>query len=117
MSSQAKISVVIPVKNEAGKIERCLEAVFNQSHKPHEMIVVDGHSTDKTVENARKFSVKILYADYHTRAGACKIGVESAKGDFVAFTDADCIPEKSWLENQIEVFNERYIGVGGFKCV
>ena len=46
-----KISVVIPVKNEEEKIERCLEAVFDQTAKPYEVIVVDGHSTDKTVEN------------------------------------------------------------------
>lgn len=46
-----KISVVIPVKNEEDKIERCLEAVFSQSYKLDEVIVVDGHSTDNTVEN------------------------------------------------------------------
>jgi glycosyltransferase involved in cell wall biosynthesis len=56
-----KISVIIPVKNEAEKIERCLEAVFSQSYKPDEVLVVDGHSTDRTVENA--------------------------KGEFIAFTD------------------------------
>jgi len=38
------ILVIIPVKNEADKIARCLEAVFTQSLKPHEVIVVDGHS-------------------------------------------------------------------------
>jgi len=43
-----KISVVIPVKNEEEKTERCLEAVFSQSLKPYEVIVVDGHSTDGT---------------------------------------------------------------------
>lgn len=52
-----KISIIIPVKNEENKIERCLEAVFNQTIKPFEVIVVDGHSTDKTVENVRKFPV------------------------------------------------------------
>ncbi len=41
-----KISVIIPVKNEAEKIERCLEVVFNQTRKPFEVIVVDGHSTN-----------------------------------------------------------------------
>lgn len=59
-----KISVIIPVKNEEDKIERCLEAIFSQSYKPFEVIEVDGHSKDKTVENA--------------------------KGEYVAFTDADC---------------------------
>ena len=108
-----KISVIIPVKNEEEKIERCLEAVFNQTLKPYEVIVVDGHSTDKTVENARKFPVEILYEDYGTRAGACRVGVESAEGDFIAFTDADCIPEKGWLENLIKEFDEGIVGVGG----
>jgi glycosyltransferase involved in cell wall biosynthesis len=51
----SELSVIIPVKkNEAEKIEQCLEAVFSQSYKPYEVIVVDGHSTDKTVENAKK---------------------------------------------------------------
>ena len=58
------ISVVIPVRNEEEKIGQCLEAVFAQSPKPHEVIVVDGHSTDRTVEGARGFSVKVVYEDY-----------------------------------------------------
>jgi glycosyltransferase involved in cell wall biosynthesis len=45
-----KISVIIPVKNEADKIARCLEGVFSQFLKPYEVIVVDGHSTDGTFE-------------------------------------------------------------------
>ena len=45
-----KISVVIPVKNEADKIEHCLEAVFEQTVQPYEVIVVDRHSTDVTFE-------------------------------------------------------------------
>lgn len=45
-----KITVIIPVKNEEEKIEQCLEAVFNQTIKPFEVIVVDGHSGDQTVE-------------------------------------------------------------------
>ena len=108
-----KISVIIPVKDEEKKIERCLEAVFGQTIKPFEVIVVDGHSTDKTVRKARKFSVNILYEDYHTRAGACQIGVENAKGEYVAFTDADCIPERDWLENLVKEFDEDIVGVGG----
>lgn len=47
-----RISVVIPVKNEEEKIERCLEAVFSQALEPHEVIVVEGHSTDGTFEDA-----------------------------------------------------------------
>jgi len=108
-----KISVVIPTKNEEEKIKRCLEAVFNQTVQPFEVIVVDGRSTDQTVEKARKFPVKILYENYHTRAGACQVGVENAKGKFIAFTDADCIPERDWLENLVKEFGAGIVGVGG----
>jgi glycosyltransferase involved in cell wall biosynthesis len=108
-----KITVIIPVKDEEEKIDQCLEAVFSQSLQPHEVIVVDGHSTDRTVERAREFPVKVFYEDYHTRAGACQIGVENAEGEFIAFTDADCIPERNWLENLVKEFDDGIVGVGG----
>jgi glycosyltransferase involved in cell wall biosynthesis len=76
------------------------------------VIVVDGHSTDRTVERAREFPVKVVYEEYHTRAGACQIGVENAEGEFVAFTDADCVPEKNWLEDVVKEFDEGIVGVG-----
>lgn len=50
-----EISVVIPVKNEADKMVQCLEAIFNQTIKLFDVIVVDGHSRDKAVEKARNF--------------------------------------------------------------
>jgi glycosyltransferase involved in cell wall biosynthesis len=108
-----KISVIIPVKNEEDKIERCLEAVFNQTAQLFEVIVVDGHSTDKTVEKARKFPVKVIYEDYGTVGGARQVGVENANGDFIAFTDADCIPERNWIENLVKKFDDDIVGVGG----
>ncbi len=108
-----KISVIIPVKNEAKRIEQCLNAVFAQSYVPFEVIVVDGHSTDETVTFAQKYPVKIFYEDYRTRAGANQVGIENAQGDYIAFTDADCIPKKDWLENLIKEFQEGIVGVGG----
>ena len=53
-----KISVIIPVKNEEDKIERCLEAVFNQTAQQLEVIVVDGHSADGTFEGSLKTAKK-----------------------------------------------------------
>jgi len=111
-----RITVVIPVKNAEDKIEKCLEAVFNQSLQPFEVIVVDGHSSDDTVLKASKYPVKIIYEDYGTVGGARQVGLENAKGDYIAFTDADCIPEKNWLENLVKGFyenNENIVGVGG----
>lgn len=89
-----KISIIIPVKNEENKIEQCIGAVFNQTLKPFEAIVVNGHSTDNTVENAKKFPVKVVYENYGTVGGARQVGLENAEGNFIAFTDADCNSEK-----------------------
>jgi len=111
--NKPKISVIIPMRNEVNKIEQCLEAVFAQSLKPCEVIVVDGGSNDGTVERAKKFPVKVFYEDYHNRAGGCQVGVENATGEYVAFTDADCIPGKDWLANLIKEFDDGIVGVGG----
>lgn len=111
--SKQRISVIIPVRNEAGKIQQCLAAVFSQSLKSYEVIVVDGHSTDETVEKVEKFPVKIFYENSNSIACARQIGVENAKGDYIAFSDADCIPDKEWLSNLMKEFGEGIVGVGG----
>lgn len=108
-----RISVIIPVKNEEGKISNCLRGVFSQSYAPYEVIVVDGHSTDETVAEAKKFPVKIICEDYGTIGGARQVGLKNAYGEFVAYTDADCIPERKWLENLIKEFDVDIVGIGG----
>jgi len=113
MSNEPKITVVVPAKNEEEKIEKCLSAIFNQTLQPFEVIVVDGHSTDRTEEIARKFPVRIFYDDYGSIGSARQVGIDNAKGEYVAFTDADCIPEKTWLENLSKELNSGIVGVGG----
>jgi len=111
--NEPKVSVIVPVRNGAGKIEQCLKAVFSQSLTPYEVIVVDGHSTDGTVQEAQKYPVKVMYEDCGTRGGACQKGIENAEGEYVAFTDADCIPDSNWLANLVGEFDDGIVGVGG----
>ena len=107
------VSVVIPVRNAETVIGRCLEAVFSQSYKPEEVIIVDGHSNDGTVESASKYPVRIVYETYGTVGGARQTGLEAANSEYIAFTDADCIPERNWLENLVKGFTEDSVGLGG----
>jgi cellulose synthase/poly-beta-1,6-N-acetylglucosamine synthase-like glycosyltransferase len=76
---ERRISVVIPVRNEPGKIEHCLSAVLSQSLNCCEVILVERHPSDKMVGNASRFSVKMLYESYHDRVGGCKVGAERPK--------------------------------------
>ncbi len=108
-----EISAIIPVRNQAGKIGQCLEAVFAQSLPPVEVIIVDGHSTDGTVEAARRFPVKVYYQEYGAAGAARQIGVENASGEYLAFTDGDCIPDKDWLMTLYTEFTDEVMAVGG----
>lgn len=108
-----KISVIIPVKNDERRIGQCLKAVFNQTVSPFEVILVDGHSTDNTVIEAQKYPIKLIYEDYGTVGGARQAGVENATGEYIAFTDSDCIPEKNWLGGLLKGFTSGVVGVGG----
>ncbi len=54
-----------------------------------EIIIVDGHSRDKTVEAARKFGATVLY-DNTGKGSALRVGMKSARGDILIIMDADC---------------------------
>ena len=114
--SDNKVSIIIPTKNNGDIIEKCLSSIKNLDYPKEEIeiIIVDGHSTDDTVEIAKKYGCKIVYEDIGTRGGACNIGVKTAKGEFIVFTDADCVVPKDWLGNLIKHFNsEKVACVGG----
>ncbi len=108
-----EVSVIIPVLNAADRIEQCLKAVFAQTHLPREVILIDGHSTDATVAKAEKFPVTIIHQDYGWAGAARQLGVEKAQGEYVALTDADCIPPPDWLKGLLGEFQPGVVGVGG----
>lgn len=88
------ISVVIPAFNAEETIERALDSVLGQSHRDLEVIVVDDGSSDGTAEIvdffARRDSRVQLIRNVHGGPGAARnAGIEAARGEWVAFLDAD----------------------------
>lgn len=98
-------------------IENCLNSIMHQNYKNFELIVVDGHSTDNTVEIARKYTDKVYYETSGTRASACNVGVNHAKGDIIVFTDDDCEVPKDWLMQIAANFNNEPIDVLGGSAI
>jgi rSAM/selenodomain-associated transferase 2 len=85
-----KISIIVPVLNEAAVIAETLRAVGSV----HEVIVVDGGSADGTVEAARPFATRVLTAP-RGRARQMNIGAAAATGDVLLFLHADTrLPER-----------------------
>jgi glycosyltransferase involved in cell wall biosynthesis len=111
-----RISVIIPVYNGAKTIAETVECLLRQSLEPAEIIVVDDGSTDETPELLRSFDGKIAFLNQPNKgpASARNRGVRAARGDFIAFTDSDCLPDKDWLFNLARGFDQaRVAGVGG----
>jgi GT2 family glycosyltransferase len=111
-----KASIIIPTKNNADILERCLKSIRNLDYPTDEIevVIVDGHSTDNTVEIARKYECKVVYEDVGTIGGARNIGVKHSRGDYIVFTDADCVVDKDWLKNLVKEFkDEKVASVGG----
>jgi glycosyltransferase involved in cell wall biosynthesis len=82
------VSVVIPTCNSERTIEQCLKSVQNQTCKKIETIIVDRHSTDKTLQIAKKFKVQV-YTQSTERSAAKNFGCKRARGEFVFFIDSD----------------------------
>ena len=79
---------------------------------PFEVIVVDGGSTDRTLEIAHKFTHDVLVVPGKPVGAARNIGASRAKGDILAFIDADTVASKNWLEKTVESFNLNPAAVG-----
>jgi len=88
MSGKSKktVSIVIPAKNEEGYIKQTIKGV---SLYADEIIVVDGHSTDRTVEFARSKGARIIYDNGKGKGAALRLASRAAKGDILVFIDAD----------------------------
>ncbi len=109
--SRPKISVVVCTKNEEKYIGGCLRKLKKQRLLP-EIIIIDGHSKDKTLKIARKYADKIKFDNNKGLADARNIGWKSAKADIVAYCDADAKPPRHWTKNISELL-EKYDAVSG----
>ena len=92
-----KVSIVIPVYNEADRLAACLEAIARQTVAPYEVIVVDNNSTDNTVAIAESFNfVKLLREPKQGVVHARNRGFNAVSGDIIGRIDADTLLPASW---------------------
>lgn len=92
-----KVSVVIATFNEEKYLPMTLDSLRQLERQPDEILIIDGGSTDKTREVAKKYGVRVVVERARGIGLARQRGVENAKGDVVAFTDADTIVPHNWL--------------------
>ncbi len=111
-----RISVIIPVKNGAAHIKELLDSLMQVDYDKNmlEIIVVDGNSTDNTREIVLRYPVKLLLEERPGLNAARNTGIKNCEGEIIAFTDADCIVPKNWLNKIVVNFRDFHVGcVGG----
>lgn len=96
------VSIIIRTKDEEKWITACLDAVYRQSYKNFEVILVDNNSKDKTVEKSKRFKVKTINIDKFMPGLAINLGIRASQGDYIVCLSGHCIPTSTnWLSNLI----------------
>ncbi|HET6560494.1 MAG TPA: glycosyltransferase family 2 protein [Marmoricola sp.] len=91
------VSVVIPVKDDAVLLERCLAALVDQTVAPLEVVVVDNGSVDRSGEVAARYGARVVREAAPGIPAAAATGYDAALGDVIARCDADTVPPPDWI--------------------
>jgi glycosyltransferase involved in cell wall biosynthesis len=96
------VSVVVPTKNSARTLEKCLQSIRSQSHQSVELIVVDNGSNDQTKHIAKHYADNVFEIGPE-RSAQRNFGVEKARGKYVAIIDSDMYLDRSVLAECVSV--------------
>jgi glycosyltransferase involved in cell wall biosynthesis len=89
VSGRLPLTVVVPVRNAEQFVDACLASVVKAA--PEEILVVDGCSTDRTLEIVASYGARVLSDEGQGVARARMIGVLEARTEFIALIDADIV--------------------------
>ncbi len=109
------VSVIIPLYNRENTIKKAAESVLSQTYQDLELIIVDDHSTDGSVEMVRALEkadprVRLILSEKN--GGACAArnkGIDATKGEIIAFHDSDDVWHLDKLEKSLKSMKEKSV--------
>ena len=115
MSFLPFVSVIVPIYNGEADLPDLIACLQAQTYANFECLLVDNNSNDRTTEwlsqiedpRMRSLNQSQIQSSYAAR----NLGIQTAKGEILAFTDADCRPEPNWLEELIQPFSDSEVGL------
>jgi len=111
------VSVIVPAYHDWERLKICIDALLNQTYPQEnfEVIIVNNDPADTPPDLSLPENFRIISEEKPGSYAARNAGIKKAKGEILAFTDADCIPEPGWIKEGIKVFNsdKRVSRVGG----
>ncbi len=128
-----RVSIVLPVFNEADYIEDCLDSILNSSRLPDEIVIIDNNCTDNTIELARK-RVNVAQGKLNTKVGtrlntkfvqesrqgvrfSRVTGFNAASGDYLISIDADSELHPDFIEVMSQELDKAGGGVPAASCL
>ena len=111
------ISVIIPVYNTEEYLPRCLDSIINNVYKSLEVICVNDGSTDDSLKVLKEYEkidsrIKVIDISHKGISFARNVGLDCAKGDYIAFIDSD-----DWIHKQYFEVLMHYIKISDAKIV
>jgi glycosyltransferase involved in cell wall biosynthesis len=100
-----RVSVAVPAYNEESVLGACLKSLRNQT-VPCEIVVCDNNSSDRTYEIAREYADRVVRERRQGVAHAFNAASKAASGDLIAFTGADCVVPRDWIEKFLPGFGD-----------
>jgi GT2 family glycosyltransferase len=111
------ISVIVPFNNANKTLKLCLNAICEQAAVPDEVILVDNNSSDGSrkivdsfIESFKDLRVSCVSEKIPGPSAARNSGANIARGEWLIFTDADCIPSQTWISDYLLHFSDAGLG-------
>ena len=113
------VTLFIPCFNEQNTIARCIKSCLEQELTPHQIIVVDDSSTDRTAKILAEFGKKITVVRTPKNTGnkshAQEFGLQFVTGDLLITTDADTILHPKFVTEMVKAFDDpKVVAAGGY---
>lgn len=110
-NKRPKISVIIPVHNGETTLPNLFKSLSAQTFTDYEVVLIDDNSTDNSAAIGSKYCRVISTPQNVGPAAARNIGIREARGEILAFTDADCVLSPDWLRNIYHNFRGKNLHV------
>jgi GT2 family glycosyltransferase len=120
LDGNPKVTIIIPTKDQKEILKRCITGIEKSTYKNFEIIIVDNDSKEENALdylNSLKYKV-IKYQEPFNFSKMNNLAAKNATGDYLLCLNDDTMPLKAdWLENMLELCQQREIGVVGAKLV
>ena len=110
-----RISFIVPVRNDADRLERCLRSIWRNQYAAGqtEIVVVDNGSTDASPDVARRLGATLIVVENAPVSELRNRGARHATGEILAFVDADNEIVSGWIRAAIEILRLPRVGAAG----